>query len=130
MLTLDTPPLSASTDFVPNHRILIVEDEEVIRDMIILALEEEGYEALGVSDGRVALELLQSQESNHGESRFDLFVFDLYCLNISSYNFYLQLGFFIIIQCYSLSILFLFEGEGAMDRTMADKLMHIPIVNS
>ncbi len=58
MLTLDTPPLSASTDFVPNHRILIVEDEEVIRDMIILALEEEGYEALGVSDGRAALELL------------------------------------------------------------------------
>jgi len=74
MLTLDTPPLSVSTDFVPNHRILIVEDEEVIRDMIILALEEEGYEALGVSDGRVALELLQSQESNHGESRFDLVV--------------------------------------------------------
>ncbi len=77
MLTLDTPPLSVSTDFVPNHRILIVEDEEVIRDMIILALEEEGYEALGVSDGRVALELLQSQESNHGESRFDLVVLDL-----------------------------------------------------
>ncbi|MFN9672234.1 MAG: DNA-binding response regulator, partial [Microcystis sp.] len=27
MLTLDNPPLSASADFVPNHRILIVEDE-------------------------------------------------------------------------------------------------------
>ncbi|MFM8306899.1 MAG: response regulator transcription factor [Microcystis aeruginosa] len=84
MLTLDTPPLSASTDFVPNHRILIVEDEEVIRDMIILALEEEGYEALGVSDGRAALELLQSQESsNHSESRFDLVVLDLMLPQIS-----------------------------------------------
>ena len=84
MLTLDNPPLSASTNFVPNHRILIVEDEEVIRDMIILALEEEGYEALGVSDGRAALELLQSQESsNHGESRFDLVVLDLMLPQIS-----------------------------------------------
>lgn len=84
MLTLDTPPLSASTNFVPNHRILIVEDEEVIRDMIILALEEEGYEALGVSDGRAALELLQSQESsNHSESRFDLVVLDLMLPQIS-----------------------------------------------
>ncbi|MFM6062802.1 MAG: response regulator transcription factor, partial [Microcystis panniformis] len=83
MLTLDNPPLSASTNFVPNHRILIVEDEEVIRDMIILALQEEGYEALGVSDGRAALELLQSQESNHGESRFDLVVLDLMLPQIS-----------------------------------------------
>jgi two-component system phosphate regulon response regulator PhoB len=77
MLTLDNPPLSSSSDAVPTHRILIVEDEDLIRDMVIIALEEEGYAAIGVKDGRSALELLQSNETNAPESRWDLVVLDL-----------------------------------------------------
>lgn len=38
--------------------ILVVEDEELIRDTIALALAEEGYEVLTAEDGRAALDLL------------------------------------------------------------------------
>jgi two-component system phosphate regulon response regulator PhoB len=38
--------------------ILVVEDEELIRDTITLALAEEGYEVLTAEDGRTALDLL------------------------------------------------------------------------
>ncbi|UZQ53125.1 response regulator transcription factor [Trichothermofontia sichuanensis B231] len=40
-------------------RILLVEDEELIRDAIALALREEGYEVVVASDGRQALTLTQ-----------------------------------------------------------------------
>jgi two-component system phosphate regulon response regulator PhoB len=77
MLSVDQPTLSSQSDFVQTHRILVVEDEEVIRDMVILALQEEGFEVTGVTDGRSALDLLQ--QSNHPEMgcNFDLLILDL-----------------------------------------------------
>ncbi|MDX2096357.1 MAG: response regulator transcription factor [Leptolyngbyaceae cyanobacterium bins.59] len=61
-------------------RVLIVEDEDVIRDMVALALQEEGYETLFAGDGRTALELLQSS-CEGGEQdpvcRVDLIILDL-----------------------------------------------------
>ncbi|MGB5770203.1 MAG: response regulator transcription factor [Crocosphaera sp.] len=59
--------------------MLVVEDEDVIRDMIVLALEEEGYDMTAVSDGRTALNLLQKENSNHytTETEFDLLILDL-----------------------------------------------------
>lgn len=78
MLSLDLPQNSTSGSIVNNHRILVVEDEEVIRDMIVLALEEEGYEVVSISDGRTALNLLQQEEeANAIASGFDLVVLDL-----------------------------------------------------
>lgn len=41
-------------------RVLIIEDEELIRETIALALTEEGYEVTTAVDGRTALELLQA----------------------------------------------------------------------
>lgn len=47
-------------------RILLVEDEELIRETIALALIDEGYDVVAVEDGRAALDLLhQTDESGN-----------------------------------------------------------------
>jgi two-component system, OmpR family, phosphate regulon response regulator PhoB len=77
MLTLDNPSLTDRSDLVPTHRILIVEDEDPIREMLVLTLEEEGYEAIALKDGRSALELLQNNDTNNPADRLDLVILDL-----------------------------------------------------
>ena len=52
-----------------NRRVLIVDDETAIREMIVLALEMAGYETVEAADGLQALGLIQSQP-------FDLVVMD------------------------------------------------------
>lgn len=68
---------SAKGNIKATNRIMVVEDEELIKDMIVLALEEEGYETIAITDGRTVLEYLTSSESNSGETTFDLLVLDL-----------------------------------------------------
>jgi two-component system, OmpR family, phosphate regulon response regulator PhoB len=64
-------------------RVLIIEDEELIRETVALALGEEGYETLTAPDGRTALELLQSTLLSNGSVngslpvRPDLIILDL-----------------------------------------------------
>lgn len=60
-------------------RVLLVEDEELIRETIALALSEEGYEVVTAADGRKGLELVcRSGESNRPElMNFDLIILDL-----------------------------------------------------
>lgn len=52
------------------HKILLVEDEESLLDIIKLNLELEGYEVTSVSNGRVALNEIRS-------NRFDLVILDV-----------------------------------------------------
>ncbi len=79
MLSFDTPQTPPNPSVVHTHRILVVEDEDVIRDMIVLALEDEGYEITAVSDGRTALNFLQQEDKNAQatETEFDLLILDL-----------------------------------------------------
>ena len=42
-----------------SHRILIVDDEPMIRDSLVEFLEDHGYEAVGAADGRDALDKLK-----------------------------------------------------------------------
>lgn len=60
-------------------RVLVVEDEELIRETIALALSEEGYDVLVAEDGRMALELAcHSREPHvHDFPSIDLIVLDL-----------------------------------------------------
>jgi two-component system phosphate regulon response regulator PhoB len=58
-------------------RILVVEDENLIREMLVLALEAEGFAIATAADGRTALTLLQSAEPTFGELPFDLVILDL-----------------------------------------------------
>ena len=44
------------------NRVLVVEDEEMIRDSVIEFLDDQGFEAFGASDGREALDKLTNGE--------------------------------------------------------------------
>ena len=77
MLSLDIPQSASTSQLAQPNRILVVEDEELIRDMIVLALEEEGYEVMTAHDGRVALSCLQNSKVAASEFPFDLLVLDL-----------------------------------------------------
>ncbi|WP_448381066.1 response regulator transcription factor [Gloeomargarita sp.] len=59
------------------NRILVVEDEDLIREMLHLSLTEEGYCVTAVADGRAALELLLQTEPTQPAPPFDLVVLDL-----------------------------------------------------
>jgi two-component system phosphate regulon response regulator PhoB len=60
-------------------KVLLVEDEEVIRDAVALALQAEGFQVVAVEDGRQALEQVQRSTSSpgNGDEPFDLIVLDL-----------------------------------------------------
>ncbi|NJN48876.1 MAG: response regulator transcription factor [Alkalinema sp. RL_2_19] len=63
-------------------KILVVEDEDLIRETVELALQEEGFEVKTIGDGRAALEMLQTadQQSNMD---FVLIILDLMLPNIN-----------------------------------------------
>jgi len=44
------------------NRVLVVEDEEMIRDSVIEFLDDQGFEAFGASDGKEALDKLTNGE--------------------------------------------------------------------
>lgn len=43
-----------------SRQILVIDDDEAIREFVSLALSDEGYEVLGAANGAVALELLST----------------------------------------------------------------------
>ena len=70
-------PSNSNSQLGPKKRILLVEDEDLIRDMLVVALEEAGYEILSVSNGRSALNVLQSKEPGNDGFTPDLIILDL-----------------------------------------------------
>lgn len=79
MLTTLSPEATRLQQEVKLGQVLLVEDEELIRETIALALQAEGYDVIVAEDGRKGLELVRkSGESNYAESLpFDLIILDL-----------------------------------------------------
>jgi two-component system phosphate regulon response regulator PhoB len=77
MLSLELPQNPSSPELAQTMRILVVEDEDLIREMIVLALQDEGYEVVSAVDGRTALTLLQDHDPKDGEFPYNLLVLDL-----------------------------------------------------
>ena len=77
MLSLQNPQTSEKSKLAQANRILLVEDENLIRDMVTVALEEEGYEVHTVSNGRAALNILQSPDFSREKLTPDLIILDL-----------------------------------------------------
>jgi len=75
MLSLEVPQNPSPKELKPTARIMVVEDENLIREMIVIALEEEGYDVIATSDGRQALNILQRRETE--EQQIDLIILDL-----------------------------------------------------
>ncbi len=68
-------------------QILLIEDEELIRETVALALTEEGYDVTTVADGKTALEILHINPQNPVDSPLrlhaDLVILDLMLPNIN-----------------------------------------------
>ncbi|HEY9644803.1 MAG TPA: response regulator transcription factor [Chroococcidiopsis sp.] len=71
--------LAKTSQAVKLGRVLLVEDEELIRETIVLGLKDEGYDVFAVEDGRSALDIIQKMEDGiHPELlSFDLIILDL-----------------------------------------------------
>lgn len=70
-MTPENAPQLAQNRNYQKPRVLVVEDETDVRNLILLHLGREGYEAIGVEDSEKALILL-----NDKQNAFDLFVLD------------------------------------------------------
>ncbi|MEL6581405.1 MAG: response regulator transcription factor [Cyanobacteria bacterium J06621_12] len=77
MLSLQNPQTTNKSKLAQANRILLIEDEDLIRDMVTVALEEEGYEVHTVSNGRAALNILQSPDFSRDKLTPDLIILDL-----------------------------------------------------
>jgi two-component system, OmpR family, phosphate regulon response regulator PhoB len=77
MLSLDSSKTVSQSNLNSKQRILVVEDEDLIRDTIVLALSEEGYDIIAASDGRTALKQIQDLETSGSEFPFDLLILDI-----------------------------------------------------
>src|SRR5439155_4584743 len=58
------------SDYVARSRVLVVEDEEAIRDLVCFHLDLAGYECTTTADGKAALEIATEQP-------FDVMVLDV-----------------------------------------------------
>jgi DNA-binding NtrC family response regulator len=61
-------------------RLLVVEDEEFLREVVAESLEETGYEVVAVGDGSAGLAMLES------DSTFDVLVSDIRLPGLSGYE--------------------------------------------
>ncbi len=77
MLSLQNPQSSNKSKLAHTNRILLIEDEDLIRDMVTVALEEEGYEVYTANNGRSALNMLQSHDFSRAKLIPDLIILDL-----------------------------------------------------
>lgn len=77
MLSLETPQTSVEAKLSPKNRILLIEDEDLIREMVVIALEEEGYEVYTANNGRAALNMLQNPDLSKVKLTPDLIILDL-----------------------------------------------------
>ncbi len=69
------PPVESK--LTQTNRILLVEDEDLIREMVVIALEEEGFEVHTASNGRTALNMLQNPNLSQAKLAPDLIILDL-----------------------------------------------------
>ncbi|MBE9223028.1 response regulator transcription factor [Cyanobacterium stanieri LEGE 03274] len=77
MVTLELSPIASKPTGQLTSRILVIEDEDLIRNMISLNLEEEGYQVTKTSNGREALNLLERQGNPTENQEFDMIILDL-----------------------------------------------------
>jgi CheY-like chemotaxis protein len=73
-------PGDRSTEALPRgcERILVMDDEESIRDVIVRSLEQLGYQVTAVASGRAALKAFQSPDAG-----FDLVLLDMILPDVS-----------------------------------------------
>ncbi|MEB3225407.1 MAG: response regulator transcription factor [Synechococcus sp.] len=114
MLSLDLMSHTLDAELSTKARILVVEDEAVIRDMIVMGLEEEGYEVFFADNGRTGLNMLQNPEFNAPDMPLDLVILDLMLPEVNG----LDLCRFLRYQGNTIPILVLSAKASETDRVL------------
>jgi PAS domain S-box-containing protein len=60
LMATENTPQSVATSAPGNRHVLVVEDEPVIREMVVEVLADHGYDVIQASDGLAALEIIAS----------------------------------------------------------------------
>lgn len=94
-----------------NKRILLVEDEESLQDIIKLNLELDGYEVSAVNNGKAALE-------EFGTKRFDLVILDVMLPEVDGFTICQTIR----LENTRIPILFLTAKNSAEDRVFGLKI--------
>jgi two-component system alkaline phosphatase synthesis response regulator PhoP len=94
-----------------NKRILLVEDEESLQDIIKLNLELDGYEVNAVNNGKLALEEFASK-------RFDLVILDVMLPEVDGFTICQTIR----LENTHIPILFLTAKSSAEDRIFGLKI--------
>lgn len=94
-----------------NKRILLVEDEESLQDIIKLNLELEGYEVAAVNNGKAALEEFASK-------RFDLVILDVMLPEVDGFTICQTIR----LENTKVPVLFLTAKSSAEDRVFGLKI--------
>ncbi|NJN72467.1 MAG: response regulator transcription factor [Limnothrix sp. RL_2_0] len=114
MLALDLMSNTLDAELSTKARILVVEDEEVIREMIIMGLQEEGYDVFFADNGRSALNMLQNPEFNAPDMPLDLVILDIMLPEVNG----LDLCRFLRYQGNTIPILILSAKASETDRVL------------
>lgn len=114
MRSLDLMSHTLDAELSTKARILVVEDEEVIRDMIVMGLQEEGYEVFFAEDGRTGLNMLQNPEFNASDMPLDLLILDIMLPEVNG----LDLCRFLRYQGNTIPILILSAKASETDRVL------------
>lgn len=77
MFSLEIAQNPSGTEIGQKRRILVVEDEDLIREMLVMALQEQDYEVLTAADGQKAVSILQNASNETTEPFIDLVVLDI-----------------------------------------------------
>lgn len=108
-------PVSDSLRLTPcTERILIVEDEALIRETVALALIDEGYQVETAADGKTALNSLSVAPSEMGNAPIDLAILDLMLPEVNG----LDLCRYMRQQGLTLPILILSAKSSEIDRVV------------
>ena len=90
-------------------KILVVEDEEAIRNLIVINLQMVGYEAIGVEDGLLAKDFLEKES-------VDLILLDVMIPGIDGFSLIEE------IKDYNIPVIFVTAKESVLDRVKGLRL--------
>jgi len=77
MFSLEIAQNPSGTEIGQKRRVLVVEDEDLIREMLVMALQEQDYEVLTAADGQKAVSILQNASNEPADFPIDLVVLDI-----------------------------------------------------
>jgi CheY-like chemotaxis protein len=90
----DSKPMQSSGNHPRRHRLLVAEDDQALREMIVLLLGSDGHSVIAVANGVDLLDTLEvSVNPDLGSEKFDLVISDIRMPGRTGLSVFSQLGY-------------------------------------